>query len=1082
LLARSWFFRIFTVVALLFLSIFNSVLTLGSELWAAKAIASNIPYVNLLFLNTGQAIIAIFLASDFLKRDKKLDTSEVFYVRPLSNAAYVTGKIWGNLRVFLLLNLVVMAISVIFTFMSPGLSVDWPAYAAYFFLISIPTLVYIIGLSVFLMLVLKNQALTFIILLGYIGLTLFYIHDKFYYLFDYMVYYLPLLKSSIVGFTNLGAILIHRSIYLFAGLAFIFFTISLFRRLPNSSRSNYPWLILGICMLFASVWAGYTHVGSIMQQKRMRLVYTGVNNKYVHAPKMIIDRYDIAVEQHPSSFSAKATLTGVALQTSRVFTFCLNPGLQVQEIKKDGRLLNFQREEQIISVDMGKETAQGDTVSLSIAYHGKTDNNFCYLDIPEDILQEEYRHVLFSVDKQYGFQTENYMLLTPETYWYPRPGTAYSSESPDWQQNYFSRFTLAVKPLSGLIPLSQGAGISGEDGVFSFQPEYPAQAISLITGKYEQNSIEADGIRYDIWHIKGHDFYTAAIDSVRDTIPALIRNVKEDFERAYQLDYPFKSFSVIEVPAQFYSYPHAWSQAQEVVQPAMALFTEKGWIYDEVDIATRQKRQMRWANRQITEKEALVRALNDAMHVFIRTEGRRNFSQTGRGQISVARENNPYFQFPQLYNFRYNIFSHERPVANRAIELYLQNKPDNSAWERDYNGISNNEKANLLMEKQSFRELLANTEYRDLSDHVISLMVKRLFARAEINVGVETFRDSVYSMLQRNSFRNLRFEELLDDLGKTGHDDIRSGLSEWDRPATLPVYSIGQPEATKVISRGQETFILKTTVSNNSDNDGIIQMNIRTGDRQRPVDDPRANRKIALAARQTKQLVSLWTDEPREVTINTIVSGNLPNTISQPVRNTAGTGNKSTEQEGDYLLSGSAPDTWGEIIVDNEDSLFHLSKPVTMGLLPKWLDKVEDTSFKYAGIYSRRRSVNWMATTNVGYYGKHIRSAYVVRSGNGNRTATWKVPVPDAGNYEVYYFAGYVDGETKSNYRPDSEYRFKIEYGNDAEDAYINLQNAGGGWEQLGTYYFGADTVRITLTNECKCLSVTADAVKLVRK
>lgn len=47
-------------------------------IWIATAIPSNIPYLILLLLNTGQAVIAIFLASDFLKRDKKLDTSEVF--------------------------------------------------------------------------------------------------------------------------------------------------------------------------------------------------------------------------------------------------------------------------------------------------------------------------------------------------------------------------------------------------------------------------------------------------------------------------------------------------------------------------------------------------------------------------------------------------------------------------------------------------------------------------------------------------------------------------------------------------------------------------------------------------------------------------------------------------------------------------------------------------------------------------------------------------------------------------------------------------------------------------------------------
>lgn len=201
ILVRSWFFRIFTLLAVVFLGFFNFAMMLMEDnfgLWFAKSVSSNIPYLNLLLLNTGQAVVAVFLSSEFLKRDKKLDTSEVFYVRPLSNAEYVVGKIWGNLRVFLFLNLLVLAIVLAFNFMASGVAVDLPAYLVYFFLISIPTLIFIIGLSIFLMLLLKNQALTFILLLGYIGLTLFYIQDKFYYLFDYMVYNLPLFKSTIV--------------------------------------------------------------------------------------------------------------------------------------------------------------------------------------------------------------------------------------------------------------------------------------------------------------------------------------------------------------------------------------------------------------------------------------------------------------------------------------------------------------------------------------------------------------------------------------------------------------------------------------------------------------------------------------------------------------------------------------------------------------------------------------------------------------------------------------------------------------------------------------------------------------------
>jgi len=121
ILVRSWFFRIFTLLAVVFLGFFNFAMMLMEDnfgLWFAKSVSSNIPYLNLLLLNTGQAVVAVFLSSEFLKRDKKLDTSEVFYVRPLSNAEYVIGKIWGNLRVFLLLNLLVLAIVLAFNFMA----------------------------------------------------------------------------------------------------------------------------------------------------------------------------------------------------------------------------------------------------------------------------------------------------------------------------------------------------------------------------------------------------------------------------------------------------------------------------------------------------------------------------------------------------------------------------------------------------------------------------------------------------------------------------------------------------------------------------------------------------------------------------------------------------------------------------------------------------------------------------------------------------------------------------------------------------------------------------------------------------
>ncbi|MDR2232449.1 MAG: xanthan lyase, partial [Tannerella sp.] len=422
LLMRSWFYRIFLILAILTLCFINLaflVIQDNNQFWIMRALPSNIPYLNLLILNTGQAVIAVFLSSEFLKSDKKLDTSEVFYVHPLSNAEYVIGKIWGNMGVFLRLDLILIGLVIIFNLVS-GIKIDWISYVTYFLIICIPTLIYIFGLSVGLMLILKNQAITFVLLLGYIALTLFYIADKYYYLFDYMVYNLPLVKSSLVGFTNWSVLVNHRLIYLLIGMGFLCISIFLFRRLPNTKYGRYRWLALSFVFIIGGIIAGYRHVDNIINTSDKRAMYVDINNKYVGSPQMAILKYDISVEQQPASISATVVMTGTASESSAVFTFCLNPFLQVSEIKAYGESLKFTRDHQIMLVDFGRVLEAGDTTTLSVTYQGAIDEDFCYLDIPDELMQEKFSSEnIFSIDKKYSFQTENYVLFTPETYWYP---------------------------------------------------------------------------------------------------------------------------------------------------------------------------------------------------------------------------------------------------------------------------------------------------------------------------------------------------------------------------------------------------------------------------------------------------------------------------------------------------------------------------------------------------------------------------------------------------------------------------------------------------------------------------------------
>ena len=1355
LLKRSWFFRIFIVVAVLFFFGFNFGFLVNKDnnsYWIMRALFSNIPYVNLLLLNAAQAIIAVFLSSEFLKADKKLDTSEVFYVHPLSNAEYVFGKILGNMNVFIQLNLIIIAIVVVMNYVS-GVSIDWLAYITYFLIITVPTLIYIFGLSIGMMLIIKNQAITFVLLLGYIALTLFYISDSFYYLFDYMAYSFPLVKSSVVGFTNWSVLVNHRFIYLLIGFGFICISIFLFKRLPNTKYGRYRWLAFSFCFILVGFAAGFKHVNTFVQASKMRTLYTDINNKYVSTPQMLIENYDIKVEQHPKTISATVVMHGTAQESASVFTFCLNPSLKVSEIKENGRNLSFTREHQIIFIDFGRVLQKGDRASWEIAYSGSIDENFCYLDIPDELLQEKYAvEQYFSIDKKYSFQTENYVLFTPETYWYPRSGVAYSSENPDWQRAYFSNYRLEVKTMNGLQAISQGTrklpvekvptirsnefnsddgfgfrpmggggmrggamfmgvapggmggmaffgsggggnvtvttgrqgggqgqgntrqqgqgggdfraistqggnarpqGQDGQDGearrtrmregmdtaamrrmregmdtaamrrmreggvpqggnarpqridgqgspqdgnarpqridgqgspqggnarpqridgqgspqggnarpqridgqgnpqdgnarpqridgqggpqgderrprmredgdsirrffigedaiaevphemttdsIFIFETDFSTPGISLIIGDYEQRCIEVDHTIYNMWHLKGNDFFAASFDSIADTIPYQIRMRRHALETQYSLNYSFKRFSVVEVPVQFSGYVRTWTQAQETIQPEMVLFPEKGCLFNELDVVRQMRWQKSWAKRQGRELSDIAAALtvfNNFLMTFQRAESRGGFSME-RGAMNISTTPNPYFIFPQLYNFRYNIYSSEWSIANRLIELYLQDMADNN-WMRQMNGISNNEKANLLIQKHPFKELLSNTEHRNLLNNVISLKANTLFAPAEQNLGNAAFRDSIRAFLYDRQFTNISFDYLLDAMSLIAEEDLSTPLATWDSPTKLPAYIVGTPEITYIINRDVEVYVVKLQITNDSDYDGIINVETLFGGGMMGgggvSDDPRTKRKISLAARETKLLVTVWDEAPRAINVNTLISANLPNMINLPLNNIVRERNVPIDEEGDFILANVNYTTPGEVIVDNEDKeLFELSHPDIVGLLPQWLDQIGDDSFPYSGVQSWRPPLQWTLTTNDKYYGTHIRSAYAIKSGNGNQTATWKVPVPEKGLYDLFYYITLQDdqrnrsqnnrGGNNSGSSGKMEYHLKVQYDNDVDHAYINLRRAEDGWNRVGAYYFSEDTIKVVLSNDiANVRMVTADAVKIVKR
>ena len=244
------------------------------------------------------------------------------------------------------------------------------------------------------------------------------------------------------------------------------------------------------------------------------------------------------------------------------------------------------------------------------------------------------------------------------------------------------------------------------------------------------------------------------------------------------------------------------------------------------------------------------------------------------------------------------------------------------------------------------------------------------------------------------------------------------------------------------------------------------------------------NKLVYLEPHQTKDLSYLLNVDPRMMILNTMTSKNIPQTIMVNFRDVEeDIKAKPVESEtiSEIPVQMVLPN---EIIVDNEDPQFTITKTDKESLLEKWIVKEKKSQSKYAGINYWRPPTNWTAITNSDFYGEYVRSAYYIKTGTGDLKAQWHVPIKKAGYFDVYFhlYKARMFGRGRGNTEENGEYNITIHGDEGAQDATLATNNAEAGWNHLGTFYFTSDTALIELSNKSKLKMIFADAVKLVEQ
>ena len=1090
-LLRGWFFRIFAGLSIFYIGIFNiaSNIPQSGMAFIYRALPASLPYVNLLLLNLGQAIVAVFLASEFLKQDRKNDTIEVIYARSMTNAEYILGKAFGILTVFLILNLIILVEGIGFSFLSSDASQGIFEYLYYPLLISVPTLVYILGLSFFVMILTKNQAITFILLLGYIAVSVFYLDTRFYHVFDFIAYHVPMMYSTIGGFGNFGEVLIHRGIYFFIGLALIFFTIIKLDRLPQSKKfTSFP-IYLSLLFLFIGAYTAYSYIENKKDIVSFKKQLITLNNKYFGHPKVIVDSCTIKLTHLGQEIEASAKLTVINKNKQSIDTliFSLNPSLIVTDLEVDNKKVPIDRELQLIKIAIPNGLAHNQKQEISLNYIGPINENTCFLDQNLDDFKDNFSFEIFRIKKRYAYLNNDFVLLTREALWYPIAGVGFSSENPSSFTPGFTNYSLTVTTDSSLYVISQGTMLESEPGVFQFTTDLPLPQISLLIGNYINYSISVDSIDYNLFTIAGNDYYKEYFTDITDSLPGIIRELKNEYESLIEFEYPFKRFSLAEVPIQFALDKHIWSLTSDAVQPELTFYIEKGVVLEETDFKKRKRRTERNMNRN-NEEVGPVELQSRIFKRFTRGNFMAPFSEW---YFFDGMDRNTLSLFPNYLTFVTSLDSEEWPALSLSLQTYLKDRYANSisSYRWYFSDLSKNERINLELKKSSLAEHSKIQNKSQDDDESISnyeLIIAKgeyLFSVLRARYGDEEFNSVLDKLVTSNKQKSFSLSTFDSAMMSNFNETIIDKVNNWYSSSDLPGFLVRDMETYKVMEGDYTKYQIKFRISNPEKTDGIVTINIDLydpNDRRNSNDDPPDfSKKVYIPANSAKDIAFVFSTEPVRMNIYTHISLNLPNNIIYDF----GAFNETKKALAiDTLTEGEPFDNMlveGEIIVDNDDSTFNHYHEIKKSYLKTLIDENKDPGHGYAKIRWWSPPTEWKKVLRSGFYGKYVRSAMYTSSGQDDRTATWTAPIKNNGYYDVYCHVEKINIQSRRRTKK-SDYNFRVYHEGGVEKINLTDSDLEDGWNYLGTFFITPSTAKVELSNSSVGPMIFADAIKWI--
>ena len=1073
IIRRHVLFWIFLICIIFGIAGVQWYLQVDSPVWAESALSATVPYMNAWFFNLLQSLLVIFVGVEFVWRDRRLGTNETFLSRSETNMEYMFGKIWGVMKLCFLLNLVSIGIAIMIhlLFMEMG-AFNSLLYLFYLFTLTFPALVFVLGISLFVSMLIRNHYLVLLLLMiGFIG-SYFATPWILYGTFDPWARSQPLLFSDAIGFANIGIFLLHRLAYFSCGIGLMFLSVLLMKRMDDrrfSFRKVLGFLASGLILL--GIFAGTLYLNTYLDINQRRAKFRIAQEKYTKSDRVQAVSNRMVYKQsgdrlHVESFLLLVNESKQPIDSPILY---LNPGLSIVSLTSEGQALFYNREGHVVVVKRRMEC--GEELPLRVEYEGIIDEAICYLELPDEEYHDtrmgilplsadplgnmpKTRHKLYSNGGRFAHVGNKYTILLPECLWYLSAVPPVNLQIPSMKDFDFTDYRLEVEGQESKTVISQGSMKKNEKGI-SYSNDHPLPRLSLCIGDYEQKTITVDSLSFGVYYFPGHDFWTEGYNLSSDSSRLLMSYHLGVLERQTGNSLPVNRLSIVEMPLNFRPYLRQGQLGSNFVQPELVFFPEK--------LFTESYKSIKDILKLLKTKRPLD---SEVEGVALRSNVLNRFFE-------------PIYNIMPMYQeFRTIIYSDKFPcIGDLIYEIRF------SGQSKDHLSLNEKVKTIQYWDGRSLRGALMD---RDNPVEYIMLKKKREHINSLIATRVEMMYmwDFIEDFVKCHPFQRVDFDVFAREFKDQFNVNIDSLLERYyadDRLPTLFVQDL-KMESYNGIPLGS------CKVYNPSNIDGVLRVDgydqkLR---RQRP-------NYFLIPAKSCKEIrVRNYTIPNFAVELG--LCCNLPDRISIIYNDT-----EKTEKDWEGIRdadSSSFRVSPNEIVVDNEDVGFRLVKK---GKHKKWGERfLKEQEYKnWAGVGDE-----WILVISSSSYGYKIKSAYCKKAGMGEEYAEWMVKIKEPGKYRVaVHIPEYLHATCVGSFLKNARLYYQVF--SEEGDTYIelDLNEETPGWIDLGTYEFcegnyfvrlsdkgGTDLQPVTKTRMLKVKSdvtcsqiIIADAVKWIK-